>query len=115
MIASIEEGSPAAKAGLLPGDILASLGGRELGSPEELREALAAIEPGKSVKLVILRGGSSKDIEVTVGERSSESRGGQGHHHHGGHGHHHDHGEGGCGCGGEGGGGGGDCGCGKGH
>lgn len=104
MVVGVEEGSPASKAGLLPGDLILSLGSRTLASPEELRECIAALAPGKEVPLVLLRAGTRLEVMVTPEERadgraSAEGCGCGGHRHHGAHhGHTGHHGEGECGC-----------------
>jgi S1-C subfamily serine protease len=105
MVAATEAGSPAATAGIMVGDLIVSIGGRELGSPEELREILASVEVGKPLALVLLRAGAKLNLELNPIERP-ENHGHRGHHGHEHHGHH--HGSGGCGGHGE---GGGACGC----
>src|SRR5688500_7962759 len=56
LIASVEDGGPAAAAGILVGDILVELDGVAISGPDGLRAALAD-RAGKAVKLVVLRGG----------------------------------------------------------
>jgi S1-C subfamily serine protease len=105
MVVGVEAGSPAEAAGLLPGDLILSLGGAPIASPETLRETIAGLAAGKAAKLVLLRGGARVEASVTPGERGTrqfehgegehgEGCGcGQGHHeHHGHHGHHDGHG-----------------------
>ena len=48
LIAGVEAESPAAKAGVCVGDILASVGGRALAEPGNLLDALEAAKPGPS-------------------------------------------------------------------
>ncbi|MEW6180506.1 MAG: trypsin-like peptidase domain-containing protein [Chloroflexota bacterium] len=69
LLVGVEEGTPAAQAGLLVGDILAALNGQPLNDPEELVTVLTADVVGKAVTLELLRGGQRVEKQVTVGER----------------------------------------------
>jgi serine protease DegQ len=68
LVASIEDGGPAAAAGLLVGDIIVSLGGDPIEGPEDLRIALGD-RAGAAVELAIVRAGVSTTIQATVGTR----------------------------------------------
>ncbi|MDR0440964.1 MAG: Do family serine endopeptidase, partial [Candidatus Accumulibacter sp.] len=72
LISSVEKGSPAAGAGLEPGDVILSVNGREVESSSELPPIIAGIRPGDSAKLQIWRKGRMRDIEVKVGGVESE-------------------------------------------
>jgi len=67
LISSVENDSPAAKAGLEPGDVIMSLNGKEIQSSNELPPLVAAIRPGETAKLQIWRKGSMRDISIKVG------------------------------------------------
>ncbi len=67
LISSVENDSPAAKAGLEPGDVIMSLNGKEIQSSNELPPLVAAIRPGETAKLQVWRKGSMRDISVKVG------------------------------------------------
>lgn len=69
LILSVTENSPAATAGILVGDILVAINEQPIASPEELMDVLGGIDAGQRVSLRILRGGSTVDIAVDVGER----------------------------------------------
>jgi S1-C subfamily serine protease len=71
MLASVEPGSPADRAGLVLGDVLLSLDGVRLEGMEDLLNALGADRVGKSVALELLRGGQPKSVRVEIGERAS--------------------------------------------
>jgi serine protease Do len=75
LVHSLEPGGPAARAGALVGDILVSIEGRPLGSPEELVGELGGARVGESVRMGVLRGGNSVEIPVVVGERPARSAG----------------------------------------
>ena len=72
LVSSVEGGSPAAKAGLEPGDVILSLNGKEVSSSSELPPLVAAIRPGDGVKLQVWRKGASREIEVKVGAQKEE-------------------------------------------
>jgi serine protease DegQ len=68
LIASVEDGGPAAAAGLLVGDILVELDGVAIAGPDGLRAALGD-RPGKAVTLVVLRGGARLELAATIGSK----------------------------------------------
>jgi S1-C subfamily serine protease len=68
LVASIEDGGPAAAAGLLVGDLVIELDGVAIADPDDLRTALGD-RPGRQVKLGILRGGQRLDLDVTLGSK----------------------------------------------
>ncbi len=72
LVSSVENDSPAAKAGLEPGDVILSVNGKEIASSNELPPVIADIMPGQSAKLQIWRKGSQRDIEVKVGNQKEE-------------------------------------------
>jgi serine protease Do len=67
LISSVEKGSPAAQAGLEPGDVILSVNGREIGSSSELPPIIAGIRPGDSAKLQIWRKSKKQEIKIKVG------------------------------------------------
>jgi S1-C subfamily serine protease len=69
LVASIEDGGPAATAGLLVGDILVRLDGASIGGPLDLRTALLD-RGGKTVDAEVIRAGVRQTISVTIGEKS---------------------------------------------
>ena len=68
LVANVEAGSPAAKAGLEPGDVILSYGDRAIESAGQLPSVVAATAPGTEVKLTVWRDRVSKSLEVEVGE-----------------------------------------------
>jgi serine protease Do len=73
LISQVESDSPAAKAGLEPGDVILSVNGKEIESSNELPTIIANIRPGDSVKLQIWRKGGKRDIEAKVGDAKTEA------------------------------------------
>ncbi|PYQ50014.1 MAG: signal protein PDZ [Acidobacteria bacterium] len=71
LIADVRADSPASQAGLLVGDVIVAFDGQPVESPEDLLDLLAGDRVGKAVAINIVRGGASKEVKVTVGDRSA--------------------------------------------
>ena len=69
MLLGIEPDGPAAKGGLILGDVLVSAAGKPLAEPEALAELLEKTAAGQMVKFGVLRAGELQDVEVRIGER----------------------------------------------
>jgi serine protease Do len=69
LIVGVTDGSPAAAAGVLVGDVLVALDGKPVESPQDLMDRLLETEIGRPASLRVLRGGAIVDVGVTVGER----------------------------------------------
>ncbi len=69
LLVGVEEGGPAAQAGLLVGDILVGMAGEPLTDPDQLLARLVGEIVGRSVPMEILRGGQPVEIAVKIGER----------------------------------------------
>ena len=90
LIEGVTEGSAAAKAGLrggstdvvvageshvLGGDVIVAVGGRRVGSTDELRDVLARHKPGQTVNVQIHRGTKIVTLPVTLGSQPSTPTG----------------------------------------
>ena len=62
-------GSPAEKAGLLPGDVLLKIDGKPVGDMRAFSEILKGLAPGQAVSVDYSRGGKEATTTVTVVER----------------------------------------------
>ena len=71
LIADVRADSPASQAGLLVGDVIVAFDGQPVESPEDLLDLLAGDRVGKAVAIKLVRGGASKEVKVTVGDRSA--------------------------------------------
>jgi putative serine protease PepD len=71
LIAGVRGGTPAAKAGLKKGDVVTSLGGHQISSPDELASLINSYKPGDSVKITYERGGDSHTAQVKLATRPS--------------------------------------------
>jgi serine protease Do len=68
LISSVEDGSPAQKAGLKPGDVVLKIDGAEISSSIELSSRVATLKPGTPAKLEVWHEGRARDVVVTVGD-----------------------------------------------
>ena len=68
LVSSLENGGPAERAGLQPGDVVLQYGGKAMENSAELARAISESAPGASVKVQVWRDGSTKEFIVTLGE-----------------------------------------------
>jgi serine protease Do len=66
LVASVEPDSPAAHAGLQPGDVITSVNGDEVKNPRDLAVDIAAVKPGDEAKLGVTRNGEVQSMSVKV-------------------------------------------------
>jgi serine protease Do len=66
LVSDVIPNGPAARSGLKRGDIIVKFNGKEILSVENLPKQVAAVEPGKSVKVEIIRDGNKKSLDVTL-------------------------------------------------
>jgi len=72
LIASVEQGGPADKAGLQPSDVVLKFDGKAVQSSSELPRLVGPTRPGSKVAVEIWRRGAAKDINVVVGEMPAD-------------------------------------------
>ena len=66
LVSSVGEGSPAAKAGVKPGDVITEYGGRQVARAEDLPRAVAESAVGGEVPLTVLRDGKPVTLRTTI-------------------------------------------------
>lgn len=86
LVAQVVNGSPAEKAGIqggsqqqqvqgqvyvTGGDVILAVDGKQITSMEELSSAISDHKPGDQLTLKVLRGASTKEVQVTLGDRPS--------------------------------------------
>jgi len=72
LVTAVEKDSPAAKAGLLAGDVIVRYNDIEVGTSAQLPVLVANTAPGVVAKLEVVRKGETKRIDVAVGELKSD-------------------------------------------
>ncbi len=72
VITKVDPGTPAAKAGLKEGDVVTQLNGNQVSDVQDLRNKIASLTPGTTVKMHTMRNGSPTDINVTLAERPAD-------------------------------------------
>ncbi|MBX3664617.1 MAG: Do family serine endopeptidase [Burkholderiales bacterium] len=75
LIAKVEDGSPADRAGLREGDVVTVLNGRPIRSSGELRARLGLTPVGEEVELGILRNGAQQRIRTRIAPPQTASNG----------------------------------------
>ena len=71
LVIAVTADGPAAKAGVMVGDVIVTFDGQPITSPDDLLDVLTSERIGKPATLGILRGGKAQDVTVTVGERGA--------------------------------------------
>ena len=68
-VKSVVDDSPAAKSGIIAGDVIVSVGGEEVTSVRKLSRLVAEVAPDHEVKIGVLRSGSEMNVTATLGRR----------------------------------------------
>ena len=68
-IQAVQRGTPAAKAGVLPGDILVSINKKEIKNPREARKRVASLKPNVPYEITVFRKGDYLDFSVMLVDR----------------------------------------------
>jgi len=68
LVSDVNAKGPAKDAGVLRGDVITAINGNTVDDSNELRNTISMMQPGQTVKLTINRNGSTKDIDVKLGE-----------------------------------------------
>ncbi|HEU4986543.1 MAG TPA: DegQ family serine endoprotease [Rhizobiaceae bacterium] len=66
LVSDVASESPAAKAGLRPGDVVVALNGNAIQHPDALEYRLATQSIGKTAEIEVLRQGQSKTLEIRL-------------------------------------------------
>ena len=68
LVSSVDKDGPAAKAGVVPGDVILSVGGHPIERYGELSGAIAAMKPGQDAALELWRNGKAQNLSVRIEE-----------------------------------------------
>ncbi len=72
LVRGVEDGSPAAAAGVQPGDIILGFDGKAIEKSADLPRAVAGATPGSRATLSLFRRGQTQEVGIVVGELDSE-------------------------------------------
>jgi len=67
LVRGVMPGEPADRGGLKPDDVLIALDGTPLDAPRDLQRVVSTTPIGTRVRVMLLRGGEKKEVEVTIG------------------------------------------------
>lgn len=76
LVGDVTPDGPADKAGIKSGDVIIAFNGKQVKNSTDLRNLVAAAEPGSAAKITLVRDGREMNITVTLGERP-RGRGGR--------------------------------------
>ena len=69
IVVMVEPSGPAARAGVLLGDVLVALDGEPVGDLDDVQARLGSDRVGAEISAVVLRGGVRTELRITVGEQ----------------------------------------------
>ncbi len=75
LITGVLQNGPAAQGGLRPGDVVVQVGERPVSAVRDLFAGVAALSPGSTAKVVVVRGDERRTLELKVGERPTLRQG----------------------------------------
>ena len=73
IVGDVTKASPAEKAGLERGDVIAEIDGTAIKNTAQLRNIVARTRPGTRVELAVIRDGRTKHMALTLGELPEEA------------------------------------------
>lgn len=72
ILAEVFEQTPAAKSGLVQGDVVVAIDGKDVATPDDLIRIVARHAPGDTVTVRFERDGEQREIRLRLGERPSD-------------------------------------------
>ncbi|PLK23398.1 protease [Porphyrobacter sp. TH134] len=73
LVQTVQDDSPAARAGLKPGDIVTMVNGKDVTADQSVSFLVANLQPGAKVPVEVLRDGAKVNVNVTLGKRPTEA------------------------------------------
>ncbi|TPN83222.1 Do family serine endopeptidase [Mesorhizobium sp. CU3] len=67
LVSSAQDSGPGKKAGIVAGDVITEVDGKDVASPKELARMIGAYAPGKSVDVTVWRNGKDEAVKVDLG------------------------------------------------
>lgn len=72
LVAWVKPKSPAASAGIEPGDVITEVAGRKVEGATQLRMMVSGMAPGTKIDVKLVRGGNEKKVQVELAELETE-------------------------------------------
>ena len=72
LIAGVQRGGPADRAGVKPGDVIVAVDGKRVSDSFAVLQLVASLKPGSKTELTLLREGKPVELPVDVGKRSNK-------------------------------------------
>jgi serine protease Do len=76
LVAQVNKDTPAAKAGVEPGDVITEFNGKPIGNRDELIRLVTATKPGTTVPMKVVRDKKERTVTITVEELDLEAEAG---------------------------------------
>ncbi len=77
LVAEVQKGSPAASAGIQPGDVITRIGTQAVKDPRDLARTVAGLKSGTDQPVTVDRDGQDKSLTVAVAAQPGEDKGAQ--------------------------------------
>jgi serine protease Do len=74
LVRGVMPGEPADQGGVRPDDVIIALDGTPLEAPRDLQRVVSSTPVGKRVRVVLLRAGEQKEMEVVIGRYKDKDR-----------------------------------------
>lgn len=71
LVTAIIRNGPAESSGMIPGDIIISIDGNNVSSPDQAIEMITGLTPGDNIKIKILRGWEQQELTAKIAQRPS--------------------------------------------
>ncbi len=73
LVAEVQPDSPAAAAGVKPGDVITAVGDQKVTDPRSLARIVGDLHPDHATDLVVMRDGSTETLKVTTGKLADQT------------------------------------------
>jgi serine protease Do len=72
LVAEVADGTPAAKAGVKPGDVIVEVAGKKVSNPQQLQEIVEVTAIGVPQPMTVIRNGKAVKLDVALGEQPTD-------------------------------------------
>ena len=69
LLTGVIQGGPAARAGMLPGDLITTVDGSRVDSVQSLLSTVSGLKPGRTAPFGVMRKGATVVLQVTIQQR----------------------------------------------